>query len=70
MKYDPSFDLLGSYFPSWMMCLVAGIVTTLLVRFVLHRVNWEKQLAPPVLIYPSMAAFFCFSLWLIFFSGR
>jgi hypothetical protein len=30
----------------------------------------EHQLAPGVLIYPSLAALFCFTFWLIFFGGR
>lgn len=70
MRHDPSFDLLGSYFPSWMACMVAGIVAAVLVRFALQRLKWEHQIAPAVLIYPSLAAFFCFTLWLMFFGGR
>ena len=70
MRHDPSFDLLGSYFPSWMACMAAGIVAAVIVRFVLRRLNREHELAPEVLIYPSMAAFVCFTLWLIVFGGR
>jgi hypothetical protein len=70
MRQDPSFDLLGSYFPSWMACIAAGIGATLIVRFVLQRLRLDHQLAPAVLIYPSLASFFCFALWLTFFGGR
>ncbi len=70
MRHDPSFDLLGSYFPSWMACMAAGILVALIVRSVLRGLNVEHQLAPGVLIYPSLAALFCFTFWLIFFGGR
>ncbi len=70
MTHDPSFDLLGSYFPAWMLCMLAGILATVMVRFALQRLDWEYHLAPLVLVYPSMATFFCFALWLAFFSAR
>ena len=70
MRHDPSFDLLGSYFPSWMLCMAVGVLATVIVRVVLKRLNIEYQLAPVVVIYPSLAAFFCFTLWLLFFGGR
>jgi YtcA-like protein len=70
MRQDPSFDLFGSYFPSWMLCMAIGILATVLIRIALKRFDLEYQLAPPVLVYPAMAAFFCFILWLFFFGGR
>jgi hypothetical protein len=30
--------------------------------------GWEEQLAPPLLVYPAMAAAICLLLWLVFFS--
>jgi len=70
MRHDPSFDLLGSYFPSWMACMAVGIGAAVIVRFVLQRWKLEHELAPGVLIYPSLAVFFCFAFWLMFFGGR
>jgi hypothetical protein len=53
-----------------MACLAAGILAAVIVRFALRRLNLEHEIAPGVLIYPSLAAFFCFTLWLMFFGGR
>jgi hypothetical protein len=61
----PSFDVVGSFFPAWLVCLVAAILLTVFARWLLLRVG--IALAPPILIYPSLTALFTFALWLIFF---
>ena len=61
----PSVDILGSFFPGWLVCLVPGIVLTALTQLVLSRLR--IKLAFPVLVYPSLAALYTFALWLIFF---
>ena len=61
----PSFDVVGSFFPAWLVCLAAAILLTVLARWLLLRVS--IALAPPILIYPSLTALFTFALWLIFF---
>jgi hypothetical protein len=64
----PSFNILGSFFPSWLLCGVVGIVLTVVVRILFVRANFEKELSPLVLVYPCLAAFFTFSIWLLLFS--
>ena len=61
----PTVDILGSFFPAWLVCLIAAILLTVLVRFVLLRLR--LKVAFPILVYPSLAALFTFALWLIFF---
>jgi hypothetical protein len=61
----PSVDVLGSFFPAWLLCFVAGIVLAALVRFLLLRLNMTMPF--PILAYPSLAALFTFTLWLVFF---
>jgi YtcA family len=61
----PSFDILGSFFPAWLLCLVAGLVLTIATRFFLLRIH--IPLAFPVLTYPSLTALFTLALWLSFF---
>jgi YtcA-like protein len=61
----PAVDVLGSFFPSWLFCFVVAIVLTAFVRLGLQRLH--VQIAFPILVYPSLAAFFTFALWLIFF---
>ena len=62
----PSFDIVGSFFPAWLICLVIGILLAALARWLLLR----QQIAVvwPILVYPSLAASFTFLFWLIFFS--
>jgi hypothetical protein len=62
----PSFDILGSFFPAWLLCLAVAIPLTVLTRWLFLRLR--LALAPPILIYPSLTALFAFGLWLIFFS--
>jgi YtcA family len=64
----PTFNVMGSFFPSWILCGLIGIVLTVLARLVLLRVNIEKHLSPLVLVYPCLALFFTFTVWLLFFS--
>jgi len=61
----PSVDVLGSFFPAWLVCLLVAIVLTALVRLALLRLRVKAAL--PLLVYPSLASLFTFLLWLIFF---
>ena len=64
----PSFNLLGSFFPAWILCGLIGIALTVIVRLFFVRVNFERELSPLIVVYPCLAAFFTFSTWLLFFS--
>jgi len=64
----PAFNILGSLFPAWILCGVSGIVLAVGVRIVFVRANFEQELSPLILVYPCLAAFFTFSIWLLFFS--
>jgi hypothetical protein len=61
----PSVDILGSFFPGWLVCLVSAIVLTALTHLVLSRLR--VKLSFPALVYPSLAALYTLALWLIFF---
>ena len=61
----PSFDIVGSMFPAWLVCLVLGILLTVFVRWLLLRL--KIVVLVPILVYPSLAAFFTLLLWLVFF---
>lgn len=64
----PSFNILGSFFPSWIVCGLIGILLTVAVRWFFVRIKFEQELAPLILVYPCLTAFFTFTLWLLFFS--
>ncbi len=61
----PSIEMLGSFFPAWLVCFIVAIVLTALTRLALLRLR--VQPAIPLLVYPSLTALFTFLLWLIFF---
>jgi hypothetical protein len=63
----PSIDVLGSFFPAWLLCLVLGIVLTTGTRFLLLKLHLEEAFSPPILMYASSTALFTFALWLLFF---
>jgi hypothetical protein len=64
----PSFNILGSFFPAWLICMVVGIVLAAIVNWVLTHYKLDKEISWTILVYPCLAAFFAFTLWLIFFS--
>ena len=66
MSRAPTFDILGSFFPAWLFCLVLSLLLTLAIHWLLSRVR--VTLAFPILTYPSLAALFTFALWLAFFQ--
>ena len=61
----PSFDILGSFFPAWLLCMAAALILTVAARALAVRLR--VALAVPVLTYPSLMALFTFGLWLAFF---
>jgi hypothetical protein len=65
---DPSLNILGSFFPAWILCGMIGILLTVLVRLVFVRLKFERELWSLGIVYPCLAACFTFTLWLVFFS--
>jgi hypothetical protein len=67
--HSPTLDVLGSYFPAWMICIVIGLVTALLVRLLLISLGIHSHIRFKVLVYPCMAIFFILLVWLFFFKN-
>jgi hypothetical protein len=65
----PTFNILGSFFPAWILCGIVGILLASVTRWYFVRIKLEDQLLVPlILVYPCLTAFFTFTLWLVFFS--
>ena len=60
----PAFDVLGSFFPAWLVCFAVAILLTVVCRAI---VQLRVEIAFPVLVYPCLTAIFTFTLWLAFF---
>jgi len=64
----PTFNILGSFFPSWLICLFAGIILAAVVNRIFVRVALDKEILWPVVVYPCLALLFACALWLVLFS--
>lgn len=65
--HAPAFNILGSYFPAWMLCAFAGIFFAVVLRLIVIRLKAEDYIRPAVLTYPCAAACCTFTLWLLLF---
>lgn len=63
----PNIDVIGSFFPVWMLCLAIAIVLAFIVRMLLIRFRLETEVGPLALFYPCAVLLFTSLLWLIFF---
>jgi Na+/glutamate symporter len=64
----PTFNILGSFFPSWLICLVTGILLAAIANRIFARFAVDREILWPVVVYPCLALFFACALWLILFS--
>jgi hypothetical protein len=65
----PSINLLGAFFPSWMLCVLVGVALTLVSRRALAAAGLEPWIGPRALVYPALALVFTLATWVIFFRG-
>lgn len=61
----PSQNILGSYFPSWMICALIGLVVAVLVRQIFAVAGIDRTLPVPLLVYLAIATAAAFATWLI-----
>ena len=52
----PSVNILGSFFPAWLISIVTGVVLTVLVRQVFVATKLAPYLRPAGLVYPWLAS--------------
>ena len=64
----PSRNILGSYFPSWMICVLIGAGATIVVRAILVKLGIDKELPVAIVVYLAMTIAFSFAAWLLWLS--
>jgi hypothetical protein len=64
----PSRNILGSYFPSWMVCALVGIALALLARAIFKASGLLEELPVPFVVMSSIACAGTFAMWLIWLS--
>jgi hypothetical protein len=67
-RRSPTFNILGSFFPSWLICLFSGIILAVVANRLFARFALDKEILWPVVVYPCLTLLFACMLWLIFFS--
>ncbi len=68
-SHAPSQDILGSFFPAWMLCALGGLLFSVLVRLTLSRVGVNAFVPARLPVYGGLAIAATFFLWLLWFGN-
>jgi hypothetical protein len=64
----PSRNILGSYFPSWMVCALAGIAAAVIGRSILKATGLLEEVPAPLAVLLAVACAVTFGLWLLWLA--
>lgn len=64
----PSRNILGSYFPSWMVCALIGIALALVARVVLKLTGLLEELPAPLVVLLAFGCAVNFTIWLVWLA--
>ena len=67
--YSPTVDVLGSYFPAWMVCIISGLTLTLVAHWIVQMCQLKPYLGPAPLIYSCLMIVFTFATWILFYQN-
>jgi hypothetical protein len=65
---SPSRNILGSYFPSWMVCALVGLAVALAARAALKASGLLGELPAPLVVLLSIGCATTFALWLVWLA--
>jgi hypothetical protein len=68
-RHSPTLDVLGSYFPAWMICILSGLALTLIAHWIVQLGNLKPYIGPAPLIYSCLVIIFTFSTWILFYQN-
>ena len=66
---SPTVDVLGSYFPAWMVCILSGLALTLIAHWIVQVGNLKPYIGPAPLIYSSLMIIFTFATWILLYQN-
>ena len=66
---SPTIDILGSYFPAWMICIVSGLTLTLITRWIVRAYHLDRYVSLAPLVYTSLTIIYTFLTWIIFYQN-
>jgi len=67
-SYSPSINIMGSYFPGWIICSAVAIGLTCGAHSLFAKWKILDELWPLPLLYTSLISFVSCTLWIVFFS--
>jgi hypothetical protein len=67
----PSINVLGAFFPDWMVCILGAIVLTVLVHQALLAIGLIQRPGRLawLLVYPALGCIFAMASWPAFFQN-
>jgi len=65
----PRISIVGSFFPSWILCGLIGIAASLVARRILVKARIDPYVGPRVLFYLSLATLVTLVLWVTLSRG-
>ena len=68
-SHSPTLDVLGSYFPAWMACIIIGLILTIVSRQILIGLNLNAHLRFTGLVYFCMTILWTLAVWLIWYEN-
>jgi YtcA family len=66
---SPTIDILGSYFPAWMICILSGLALTFVAHWIVQVCNLKTYIGPAPLIYSCLMIIFTFATWILFYQN-
>ena len=64
----PTQSILGSFFPSWVLCALAGIAGAIAVKLILSAIGIERSVPAPLLVHLATAVAIAFAVWLLWLN--
>ena len=68
-NHSLTVDILGSYFPAWMVCILSGLTLTLVAHWIVQIWHLKPYLGPAPLIYSCLMIIFTFGTWILFYQN-
>ena len=65
----PSVNILGSFFPAWLISIVIGVVLTVLTRQAFLIAKVAPDLRPSAVTYPCLILLWTLATWLVVFAS-
>jgi hypothetical protein len=67
--YTPSLDVYGSYFPAWLICLIVGVMLTILVSQIGRVLDLATVRMLGLLVPVNLILIFSITTWFLFFAN-